>query len=162
MNKRRLPELDRLKHSKKSAAGRSGNRTEESNAATSPPVLYGKTRQQLTEEVAGRIVEIFGTNEAAAARRLNTVTATVKTYTDKKRIPATEMLIRIVEATGVSLDWLLLGKGEKFSMEKKERIFSIEELERISLVAAGRNCSIEETIRTFTLAQLARPGKLIE
>lgn len=112
--------------------------------------------------VADRIRQFFGENEAATARRLNTVTATVKTYTDGKRFPATEMCIRMHEASGLSLNWLLLGKGPELVVANDNQIFSEEEFERISNLAKSQNRTVNEMIRILALAQLDAVDRLLE
>ncbi len=55
-------------------------------------------------------------NESMAdvARRLKIPHATVRNYY-QGRLPAPEVLIKIANETGVSLNWLLTGRGEKYA-----------------------------------------------
>jgi len=57
-------------------------------------------------------------NESMAdvARRLKVPHASVRNYF-QGRLPAPEVLIKIANETGVSLNWLLMGSGEKYSGE---------------------------------------------
>jgi transcriptional regulator with XRE-family HTH domain len=57
-----------------------------------------------------------GATMAVVAKRLGIPHATVRNYYHG-RLPAPEVLIKIASATGVSLNWLLLGRGEMFSGE---------------------------------------------
>lgn len=51
---------------------------------------------------------------AEVARRLKIPHATVRNYY-QGRLPAPEVLIKIANETGVSLNWLLIGKGEIYA-----------------------------------------------
>ncbi len=53
---------------------------------------------------------------ADVARRLNIPHATVRNYY-QGRLPAPEVLIKIANETGVSLNWLLIGTGDKYAGE---------------------------------------------
>lgn len=53
---------------------------------------------------------------AEVARRLKIPHATVRNYF-QGRLPAPEVLIKIANETGVSLNWLLIGVGEKYAVE---------------------------------------------
>lgn len=53
---------------------------------------------------------------ADVARRLKIPHATVRNYY-QGRLPAADVLIKIANETGVSLNWLLLGTGNKYSDE---------------------------------------------
>ena len=53
---------------------------------------------------------------AVVAKRLGIPHATVRNYYHG-RLPAPEVLIKIAATTGVSLNWLLLGRGEMFGGE---------------------------------------------
>ena len=57
-----------------------------------------------------------GATMAVVAKRLNIPHATVRNYYHG-RLPAPEVLIKIAATTGVSLNWLLLGRGEMFAGE---------------------------------------------
>lgn len=54
---------------------------------------------------------------ADVARRLNMPHATVRNYY-LGRLPAPEVLIRIADETGVSLNWLLTGKGDMYGSQR--------------------------------------------
>lgn len=51
---------------------------------------------------------------ADVARRLKIPHATVRNYYKVGRLPAPEVLIKIARETGVSLNWLLLGSGDRY------------------------------------------------
>lgn len=51
---------------------------------------------------------------ADVARRLKIPHATVRNYY-QGRLPAPEVLIKIANETGVSLNWLLMGSGDKYA-----------------------------------------------
>ena len=51
---------------------------------------------------------------AEVARRLKIPHATVRNYYKEARLPAPEVLIKIARETGVSLNWLLLGTGDRY------------------------------------------------
>ncbi len=55
-----------------------------------------------------------GATMAEIARRINAPHATVRNYF-QGRMPAPEVLIKIANETNVSLNWLLIGKGEMFA-----------------------------------------------
>jgi len=57
-----------------------------------------------------------GATMAVVAKRLGIPHATVRNYYNG-RLPAPEVLIKIASTTGVSLNWLLLGRGEMFAGE---------------------------------------------
>lgn len=57
-----------------------------------------------------------GATMAVVAKRLGIPHATVRNYYNG-RLPAPEVLIKIASSTGVSLNWLLLGRGEMFAGE---------------------------------------------
>ena len=55
---------------------------------------------------------------AVVARRLKIPHATVRNYYKEGRLPAPEVLIKIANETGVSLNWLLSGSGEMYGTDK--------------------------------------------
>lgn len=68
-------------------------------------------------EFVERLNKTFeGATMAVVAKRLGIPHATVRNYYHG-RLPAPEVLIKIASSTGVSLNWLLLGRGEMFSGE---------------------------------------------
>lgn len=67
----------------------------------------------------GRLALIFDQGSMAdIARRLGLPHATVRNYFGG-RLPAPEVLIKIADATNVSINWLLTGKGEMYAGEPK-------------------------------------------
>ena len=67
-----------------------------------------------------RLNKAFG-NESMArvARRLGVPHATVRNYY-LGRLPSSEVLIKIADETGVSLNWLLLGTGDVYASRRSE------------------------------------------
>lgn len=73
-----------------------------------------------TSDFVRRLRQIFGgATMAGIARRLSLPHATVRNYFGG-RLPAPEVLIRIAETTGVSLNWLLTGRGPVYLSEASE------------------------------------------
>jgi hypothetical protein len=69
------------------------------------------------QEFVQRLKHAFdGATMAVVAKRLGIPHATVRNYYNG-RLPAPEVLIKIASTTGVSLNWLLLGRGEMFAGE---------------------------------------------
>lgn len=56
-----------------------------------------------------------GAKMSEVARRLKIPHATVRNYYKTGRLPAPDVLIKIADETGVSLNWLLLGSGEMYA-----------------------------------------------
>lgn len=74
--------------------------------------------------------------QAQVAQLIDVATPTVNHYTKGKRIPAMETALRICEVTGVSLDWLMLGKGNPNDAISLEEVWmSYPEEERVKLLA---------------------------
>lgn len=66
----------------------------------------------MAEDFQDRLKRVFdGASMADIARRLALPHATVRNYF-QGRVPAPEVLIKIVDETNVSLNWLLTGRGE--------------------------------------------------
>src|SRR6187397_594971 len=67
-----------------------------------------------------RLNKAFG-NESMArvARRLGIPHATVRNYY-LGRLPSPEVLIKIADETGVSLNWLLMGRGDVYASRRSE------------------------------------------
>lgn len=77
--------------------------------------IRGKKREN--EDFVARLREAFEYSTMAnAARKLEMKHATVRNYFHG-RLPHAEALIRIGEKTGVSLNWLLFGLGEKYAAD---------------------------------------------
>lgn len=70
-----------------------------------------------TEFVKRLAMTFDGATMAVVARRLGIPHATVRNYYKEGRLPAPEVLIKIANVTGVSLNWLLLGRGEMYAGE---------------------------------------------
>ncbi|MCP9496262.1 MAG: helix-turn-helix domain-containing protein [Pyrinomonadaceae bacterium MAG19_C2-C3] len=98
-----------------------------------------KSRKILTfvqhAEFTKRFIAACGSSEPAEiARNLGIPYQSAKNYL-QGRLPATEVLLTIVEKTGVSLDWLITGRGPKYPngivaphpISSKLTLFFIEE-----------------------------------
>lgn len=110
---------------------------------------------EIKRVVGKRIKEAFGdATDTAIARRCRTTPTTIKAYTDGERLPVAEMLMQMHRATGVSLDWLLLGKGQKFMVEKPAVEFDDGELDKLTELARVSNLTIPEMMNVLTRAQL--------
>ena len=72
----------------------------------------------MTQGFRERLNKVFNhASMADVARKLKIPHATVRNYYFG-RLPATEVLIKIANETGVSLNWLLLGQGEMYGGER--------------------------------------------
>jgi AcrR family transcriptional regulator len=70
----------------------------------------------MSSEFVARLNKTFGNATMAdVARRLKLPHATVRNYY-QDRLPASDVLIKIANETGISLNWLLLGKGEMYAV----------------------------------------------
>lgn len=73
----------------------------------------------MNEEFKERFRQLFEfASMADIARQLGVPHATVRNYFSG-RMPAPDVLIKIANTTGVSLNWLLIGTGEKFASRVK-------------------------------------------
>jgi AcrR family transcriptional regulator len=73
----------------------------------------------MKDDFTARFRELFEFGSMAdIARQLGVPHATVRNYFSG-RLPAPEVLIKIANTTGVSLNWLLIGTGEKFVQRVK-------------------------------------------
>lgn len=71
---------------------------------------------QVSLEINQRILEVFyfaGDREIAFL--LQTHISNIKSFTERGEFPSTEILLLINKVTGVSIDWILTGKGTKYS-----------------------------------------------
>ena len=69
----------------------------------------------MSKEFILRLNEAFDSESMAdVARRLKIPHATVRNYY-QGRLPAPDVLIKIANETGVSLNWLLIGTGDKYA-----------------------------------------------
>lgn len=70
----------------------------------------------MNQDFTSRLQKVFNyASMAEVARQLKIPHATVRNYFKEDRLPATEVLIKIADVTGVSLSWLLLGRGEMYA-----------------------------------------------
>jgi hypothetical protein len=99
---------------------------------------------------AKRLKEAFNhASNADIARLCKSPNNTIKPYTDAERLPVAEMLIQMHRASGVSLDWLLLGKGGK--RVETGNIFTEEEEAEIARLAKERGKNFNEMVRALTM-----------
>ena len=83
-------------------------------------------------EFQDRLARIFDYGTMAEiARRLDLPHATIRNYFGG-RLPSPEVLIKIADATNVSLNWLLTGKGELYAGKPKGLDIGIVLEERIA------------------------------
>ena len=83
-------------------------------------------------EFQDRLARIFDYGTMAEiARRLDLPHATIRNYFGG-RLPSPEVLIKIADATNVSLNWLLSGKGEMYAGKPKGLDIGIVLEERIA------------------------------
>lgn len=107
--------------------------------------------EEIKQEFAKRLYEAFNADKASQiAQALNVTDATVSYYVKALRLPIAEMLIQIQKKTGVSLNWLLLGKGRKYI--EIDQAFSDEDIEEIEAMAKDSGRTFQEEVRILTLA----------
>lgn len=71
----------------------------------------------MNDEFRSRLLKVFNNaSMAEVARQVKVPHATVRNYF-QGRLPATEVLMKIADETGVSINWLLLGRGEMYAGE---------------------------------------------
>ncbi|MGH7783253.1 MAG: helix-turn-helix domain-containing protein [Candidatus Binatia bacterium] len=75
--------------------------------------------KQLSEDFQERFKKMFDfASMAEIARIIEVPHATVRNYF-AGRLPAPEVLIKIANATNISLNWLLLGQGEMYAAKRR-------------------------------------------
>jgi hypothetical protein len=88
-------------------------------------LLSKKEIQQITIGIKKRIAETFDyLSNKEIACLLKTNTATVKSFTEDGELPTIEILLCIHKVTGVSIEWILTGKGEKYTDLTSQSLFS--------------------------------------
>ncbi len=71
----------------------------------------------MNQDFVARLLKVFNNaSMAQVARQLKVPHATVRNYF-QGRLPATEVLMKMADETGVSINWLLLGQGEMYAGE---------------------------------------------
>lgn len=109
--------------------------------------------EEMLREFSMRFQEAFrGLNPTDIGRRLKTTDATVRPYLEGKRFPIFEFLVYTHIQTGVSLDWLILGKGKKFIIAEDD--YTGEEREEITEMARRRGNTFQEQVRKLAIAGL--------
>src|SRR5215213_3201087 len=70
--------------------------------------------RQIAADISSRIIEAFHhLPNSEITFLLKTGSAIVKALIEGKQLPSTEMSLCIHKVTGVSIDWILTGKGAK-------------------------------------------------
>lgn len=73
----------------------------------------------MNTEFVSRLQRAFdNASMADVARRLKIPHATVRNYFKEGRLPAPEVLIKIANETGISINWLLTGAGDMYSTQR--------------------------------------------
>lgn len=91
-------------------------------------------------DVISRLQQLFGvTTDAALAREMRIPGSTVGSWRSRESVPYDECL-EVAERRGVSLDWLLLGKGQApgSSIAEDSANYTLTEGQRIAVVVAGQ------------------------
>lgn len=71
---------------------------------------------QVSLEINQRILEVFYfAADKEIAFLLQTHISKIKSFTERGEFPSTEILLLINKVTGASIDWILTGKGTKYS-----------------------------------------------
>lgn len=95
-------------------------------------------RKKLLIEFSKRFIDSFpGMNRAEIARRLKTTDTGVKLYAEGDRFPSVELLLQYSRVTGISVHWLLTGKGNK--RIENQNWFTHEEEMEINDVLPGED-----------------------
>lgn len=93
--------------------------------------------------VAERLLEIIGArSKSEFARRCSVPESSVRQWVDGTSLPSAEKLIAIAGATGVSIDWLLLGRGSKKSIGDVADIGGSVRVPRFAVTASAGAGSI--------------------
>lgn len=116
--------------------------------------------EEVMKGFAVRLREAFdGANDSEIARQCGTTQATVREYTGGRRLPIPEILLHISRRKGVSIDWLLTGRGTKWVAPANDLFDQEEELEiREMAQLAGR--SFPEQVRELALAAVEIKKKI--
>jgi transcriptional regulator with XRE-family HTH domain len=108
--------------------------------------------QEIMSGFAKRLVEAFdGANNNEIARKCNTTNATIRQYTEGKRLPIAEMLLHMSRVTGVSTQWLLTGRGPKWVSAAND-LFDAEEEATIRQMAKASGRTFGEQVRVLVKA----------
>ena len=120
----------------------------------------------MNEDFRMRLLTVFNhASMAEVARQLKIPHATVRNYF-QGRLPATEVLVKIANETGVSLNWLLLGTGDMYAGRRppigigqflEEKIGEI-----INKKFAGLGREVVDEIGTINFGAFDLEGALID
>lgn len=110
--------------------------------------------------VAERLAEIIGDrSKSEFARRCGVPESSVRQWVDGTSLPSAEKLIAIAGATGVSIDWLLLGKGSQKTIDPAADIRDFVLVPRLSVTASAGNGSVNP--ENFEADGLELPSALL-
>lgn len=116
-----------------------------------PERFSDEEMEQIKRDFANRLYEAFNAEKPTQiAQALQVPDATISYYVKALRLPVAEMLIQIHKKTGISLNWLLLGKGRKYI--EYEQGFSSEELAEIEAMAKKSGRTFQDELRALVLA----------
>lgn len=93
--------------------------------------------------VPARLQVLIGNrSKAEFARQCGVPESSVRQWVDGTSLPSAEKLIAIANATGVSIDWLLLGKGQQKTIDRKQgsgesRVISIPRFVVVASAGSG-------------------------
>lgn len=111
-------------------------------------------RSQTMLDIGRRLQEAFETDSLTIiSEGLGTTPTTVKQYLIGNRFPAPEMLIQFNRSTGISIHWLMTGKGPKFINLRPE--YSAEEEAKLIESARRSGRSVQEETKRLILVGLA-------
>src|SRR5262249_47263794 len=80
-------------------------------------------------EIGHRLLEVFGYQKISSiVFKLKANSNEIHSILNGEKLPSTELLIGIHKVTGVSLDWLLTGKGAKYPIPIQMSGHSLEPL----------------------------------
>lgn len=116
--------------------------------------------EEIMKGFAVRLQDAFDSaNDSAIARQIGTTQATVREYTGGRRLPIPEILLHISRRKGVSIDWLLTGRGTKWLTPPND-LFDAEEEREIRELAKASGRSFMEQIRELALAAIELGKKI--
>jgi len=116
--------------------------------------------QEIMKGFAVRLRDAFdGANDNEIARQCGTTQATIREYTQGRRLPIAEILLHISRRKGVSIDWLLTGRGTKWVAPAND-LFDENEEREIRELARSSGRSFQDQVRELTLAAIELGKKI--
>jgi hypothetical protein len=111
----------------------------------------GEELGQIKYDIGRRLVEAFDTdNLTVIANSLKTTPTVVREYVEGRRFPAPEMQLQFYRSTGISIHWLMTGKGAK-RVEFKN-VFTPEEEAEIQQLANASGRTFWEEVKLLAVA----------